>query len=485
MLMTRFPLRFFQKAAGVLLALCMLFSAASAGGLDSLAPMLSDFIQSAEQGQPLDITLSATLHQLVPYGEDTLKALNSLLAGVKLKITCQNAGGTETVKAQLVMGDTAALDFTQRGTGDQTLLQTSLLPGTIYASASATPMETLFDEQAEAPTWITDVPDLNTLFLQVTAGLGSLKDFVQEKKVSYKLTSVGTAKKALVYTVPEESAQLVKDALSQLFGGLPFGDLGGAASLLQVTGNTVVTLYQSAEGENMGLSIKGVMAYNGGSFRKVSFLWGVLPGGEKTVHTLSLKAPAVKGSDSLTVTGKYILTKKAAQNSLSLSLDIKNILDKKTDKIVWAGELSCLVVEDNQRLEGEVKRTHTSAEGTVDVYSIKPGVTVIQTGGTPSLQGNVRIAFTQDKRLQSDVTVSVAAAQADAPAWEASLPVVSLDGMSQDTLDTLREKAQNASEKAILQAVLTLDPDTLTLISSNITQEDWERIYKDLDLVTQ
>ncbi len=485
MLMTRFLLRFFQKAAGTLLALCMLFSTASAGGLDGLAPMLSDFLQSAEQGRPLDITLSATLHQLVPYGEDTLKALNSLLAGVKLQIAYQNAGGAETVKAQLVMGDTAALDFTQRNTGDQTLLQTSLLPGTTYASAAETPMETLFNEQAEAPSWITDVPDLDALFHKVTAGLDSLQDFAKEKKVSYKLTSVGTAKKALVYTVPEESAQLVKDVLSQLLEGLPLENLRGAASLLQVTGDTVVTLYQSAEGENMGLSVKGVMAYNGGSSRKVSFLWGALPDADKAVHTLSLKAPAVKGSDSLTVTGKYILTKKAAQNSLSLSLDTKNTLDKKTDRIVWAGDLSCLVAEDNQRLEGEVKRTHTGAEGAVDVYSVKPGLTVVQAGGTPSLQGNVRIAFMQDKRLQSDATVSVAAAQAGAPAWEASFPAVSLDGIGQDALDALREKAQSASEKAVLQAVLTLDPNTLTLISSNITQEDWERIYKGLDLVTQ
>lgn len=475
---------FAVKLFALLLIGCFLFSTAMAEGEPALYPMLDEWIARIKSGEAADITLSATLHDLAPYGEETAAAMNRLLSECKLRLGYQQSGQEETTRTQLIIGQTPAVDFTSQS-GEQMLAQTSLLPGTTIKSKSGSPLELLLGEESVIPFWAADILDPNKLAGKITDALNGLSAFAQEKKGSYRLSSIGTAKKAVIYTVPESGVQLLRDSLCILTDELNWTEASALMKTLTMSGSAVITLYQTSDGSNMGLDVKADIGFENIASRKVTFQWLFKSGEKSCQHVLSLKAPAEKGSDNLTVTGEFSLECLKAKNRLSLSMDIKNKQSGKSDRTQWAGQLDCLMAEDNQRLEGDIKHTYTDPMNVDRILSIKPSLLTVKTGDEVSVKGSVRLIWEEDRTTVSDVTLSLLAEKAADIPWEETGDTVSLDGLSNTDLASMSEKAQTAAAEAIWRAVMSLPEECLALITRNISQEDWARIYQDAFKVVQ
>ncbi len=465
------------KAIVLMIALCFLMSTALAEGAPSLSPMLDEWLESIGNGEAADIALSASLHALSPYGEQTVQAMNRLLSALSVQIGYRQSEQVETAKTQLAIGNSIAVDFAER-TGTPLLAQTSLLPGMTLASSSGPPLNLLLGQEMEIPFWAADILDPNGLAGSIQQALGGLAVFMQEKAGSYRISSAGTARKALVYTVPEDSVQLLRDSLILFANHLHWREAAAFVQSLSITGDAVITLYQSGEGVNMGLGIKASAGFENVVPRKVNFLWAFSARDMNDVHTLSIKAPAIKGADNFTAAGELALKTGKNKNSLYLSLDMKDKRDGKTERIQLDGQLDCLLAQDNQRLEGEIERIHTDPEGVAHCLTIKPSLLTLKVGDTYSAKGSVRVLWASDKSVQTDVTVSIKADKAQDVLWEEMADTVSLDGLGEGELAAMVEKAQAAAAEAIWQAVLSLPQDCLELIEKNISQDDWERIYR-------
>jgi hypothetical protein len=235
----------------------------------------------------------------------------------------------------------------------------------------------------------------------------------------------------------------------------------------------------------MGLGVKATLGFENITSRKVTFLWVFRSDEKSCQHTLSLKAPEEKGSDNLTVTGEMTLESRKDKNRLSFGLDIKNKLNGKTEATQWTGQLDCLLAKDNQRLEGEIKRTCTDAEDVDHVLRIKPRLLTVNTDGGVSVKGSARFVWEQDKTAVTDVTLSLLADKAADIPWEETGDTVSLDGQNEAGLAAHAENAQNAAAEAIWRSVMSLPEECLSLITQNISQEDWARIYQDAFTVVQ
>ncbi len=464
------------RTIGFMMAALMMFSPALAQEQPSLAPMFTQWLANVQGSEPASITLSAALHELSPYGEQTVINMNSLLENIKANILYQRGPDGETTQTQLLIGDTPALSFAERAEASQSLAQASFLPGITLSAASGSPLSALLGEDDAVPSWVTDIPDLGALTGKITEALAGLAPFVQEKKVSFSIASVGSAKKALVYTVPEESAQILKSALMLLSADLPLPGIGELIGSMTLSGSATVTLYQSAQGENMGFALKGTLGFQDVTPRKVSFLWGFSATEKKTVQTISLKSPAVKGSDALTVTGKAEGKYGESKNTLSLSLDIRNTLNKKMERTRWNGDLACLIAKDNQRLEGKIEQWHTLADGTDETMTVTPSLMAYLQDGGVSLKGNVRVKWVQEKNVQGDISFSLLADKGAPAAFEKTAQTLSMDGMGEEQLSSLREQGDLAAAQAIWQAAAALPPESLALILQGITQSDWEEI---------
>lgn len=483
-MMKRLTARFAATFIALILIGCFVLSTAMSEGEPSLYPMLDEWIEKIEGGEAADITLTATLHDLTPYGEETVAAMNRLLYECKVRLGYQQSGQEEITKAQLIIGETPAVDFTTRS-GVQMLAQTSLLPGTTLKSGSGSPLDLLLGKGTEIPFWAADILDLSELAERVPDALNGLSAFAQEKTGSYRLSSIGTAKKAVIYTVPENSVQLLRDGFSLLTDELNWAEASALLKTLTMSGSAVITLYQTSDGKNMGLGVKATMGFENIEPRKVTFLWVFKSGDKNCQHSLSLKAPAEKGSDNLTVTGDMTLERMKSKNRVSLHMDIKNKQNGKADTTQWSGQLDCLLAEDNQRLEGEIKRTYTDPEDVDHILSIKPSLLTMKAGGEISVKGSVRFMWEEDKAAAADVTLSLLAGKtADIP-WEETTDTIALDGQSGTDIAAMKDMAETAAAEAIWRAVMSLPEECLSLITRNISQKDWERIYQDAFQVVQ
>jgi len=483
-MMRRLMGSYLGKLIILLLVFFLFISSAMAEANPALAPMFEDWIAGIRSGEAADITMSATLHAILPFGEKTVAAMNRLLSECSIQVGYQQSEQGETTKTQIFIGDALAVDFVEQD-GNDMLAQTSLLPGMTIKSASGSPLDFLLGKGTEIPFWAADILDPNALADKIPDALAGLSDFAKEKAGSYHLSSMGTAKNAIVYTVPEESAQFIRDGLSQLADELNWPEASALLKTLILTDDAVITLYQSAEGKNMGLGVKANMGFENIISRKVTFLWVFVSDEKKSRHTLSLKAPAQKGADNLAVTGKMTLECLKTKNRLSFGLDIKNRLNNQSDRTQWDGQLDCLPAVDNQRLEGEIKRTYTDQEETDSILTIKPSLLALKMGDEVSIKGSARIAWARNKSVLTDATFSLQTGNAANIQWEETADTVTLDGLGETELAAMADKAQMAAAEAIWQAVMSLPEECLTLISQNISQEDWERIYQNAFQVVQ
>ncbi len=481
--------RLLGSCAGRVIALlligCLFVSAAVAEGAKTFTPMLDDWLRRIEGGEAVDVSMSASLHALLPYDEQTVAAMNRLLAECRVQIGYRRNGQEETTQTRLIIGRLPVIDFMEQSGMHQILAQTSLLPGITFTSASRSPLDILLGSGVEIPDWVGDIPDPNMLAEKIPEALAGLDAFGKEKVSSYRLSSSCTAKKAMIYTVPEESAQQIRDSLMMLADEMNWPEAAALISTLIMDGDAVVTLYQTAEGKNIGLGVKATMGFENIVPRKITFLWTFSTDENVNRHTLSLKSPAVKGTDYLTVAGDLTIQSLQDKNELSFSLDSKSRLNNQTGRTQWTGQLSCLLAEDNQRLEGEIKQTHTDDGETAHTLAIAPSLLTYQVGDEFSVKGSARITWARNKSVMTDVTFSVLAGKTAGVRWAQTKDTVSLDDIGEDGLAQLKQNAQEMAVNAIWEAVLSLPPDCLVLISQNISEDSWERLYKDAFMVGQ
>ncbi len=461
----------------VLLLVCIASSTALSEMAPKLSPMLSKWYEGTAQGEPVNMVLSASFHALVPFGEETLSAINRLMSEIRLQVGFKAGDDEETTRTQLVIGDVKAYDVTEKN-GEAYLVQASLLPEITLSSSAGSPVEAFTGNETNIPFWAVNIPDPNLLIENISEILSDLSGYGVEKKGNYGLSSIATARKAQIYTVPKNEPEPLRKAFSKFAEKMNWPEAVRLFSTLKNTGNVTITLYQTAEGENIALGVKGNLSFEDVSPREVNFLWVFRNDEKNSIHTLSLKAPGAESSDYLTVTGNMKMESKPDKNTLLFELDIKSRRSKVSKYEQWNGRLDCLMAEDNQRLEGEIKQTVSSANDTDDILTIKPSLLAYMVNGEVSVKGNVRISSSRNKVDLTDVTISlVADHNADFP-WQDTNSLLSLDEMSDHEASQLFGKAQEAAVKAIWQAVLTLPQESLKLITKEMSQEDWERIYQ-------
>jgi hypothetical protein len=128
------------------LVICLFVSSAAAQGSEGLCPMLSGWLDRINNGEAVNINLTAGINTLVPYGNDTVTALNKILSEFGLFVAYQQNGQEETTNTQLLAGGDPVLSFTEK-TGDQCLAVTSLLPDMTLADKNASPLDLLLSEE--------------------------------------------------------------------------------------------------------------------------------------------------------------------------------------------------------------------------------------------------------------------------------------------------------------------------------------------------
>lgn len=135
----------------------------------------------------------------------------------------------------------------------------------------------------------------------------------REKKteIKSKIADMGTAVIKQVYTVPKEDASGLTDALTSL---CPEGRLHTLLSNLRFSGKQSLTLWRDAADAVLRLEYKGKCGLSEDALRNVTLVWRMCRTGEAERDDLTLKSPAVKGTDSNTLTYERALTTDGREN---------------------------------------------------------------------------------------------------------------------------------------------------------------------------
>ncbi len=467
---------FAAKFLCVTMAVCLILSTASAQAGDSFSPLLEEFYLGFQTGKSIRLTLSAALNAWVPYGEATIQAMNQILSDCNVEMAYQSAADGEKIQSQLNVGDKTAFSITQKNAPQYFLAQTSLFPQKTLVSAKSSPLWPLFQE--EIPISFENYqPNLDLLAELIPVALQSLESFAQDKKISYKIASVGTAKKAIVYTVPVESGELLRDTLLLLTTELPWPEIPSLLLTMALKSTAVVTLYQSADGVNMGLSIKGDMSFENAAEREVNLLWGFSNSDAKRIHTLSVKSPAVEGSDAYTLNGKLTKTITKGKNTLEAELDITEKRSKVTTNTLWTGKAVCSFEKESQHITGDIRKTVKQGE-TSSELSITPDISLVSSGDSVSCQGSMGILWTKNKDVQGDIVLSISAGDGGEISWDDPSEMIDVDIMGEAQLAELQSEARNNAARSTIEALLALPKEQLTLFSEGISQEVWTNITK-------
>jgi hypothetical protein len=116
------------------------------------------------------------------------------------------------------------------------------------------------------------------------------------------------------------------------------------------------------------------------------------------------------------------------------------------------------------------------ADGIDETLTVTPSLLAFLADESVSLKGSVRVKWVKEKNVQGDVSFSLQADKGAPPAFEKTAQTLSVDGMGEDQMKTLREQGELAAAQAIWQAAAALPPESLALVLQGITQSDWEEI---------
>jgi len=287
----------------LLAALLMLLSVACAE--ITLFDSLPDTWQ--EDTSPLQMNVTVEAKAMSEFDEPRLALLNDLLKHLSFEIRHQRlitenqSHVTVLAEGQLV----TALGL-QQSDGSDAMMQLSALPHVTYSGAD--PVTSLLGESEDAffgldetsSSWLEDGYQL-LMVLEETLG-----EYCQSKEVNTTIEDMGRARRMEDYTVSKEDAPSLAEKLSAV---CPEGPLGELLGRLVFSGKQTLRVYRTEAGVPLRVEYNGACGTDEEHLRTVHILWRLRRDDEAYRDELTLKSPALKGTDKNTITWNCAVTK--------------------------------------------------------------------------------------------------------------------------------------------------------------------------------
>lgn len=426
-----------------LVLLCCLWAGSAAAEVQ-LVPQLSQW----DETMPVDVLLSVDVRSHMPFDDARCGQLNALLSHLSLYM--QTGSGVSRV-ALLVDGQ-EALWIAQRDGERGAETQVSWAEGTFAGD-----MGTLLGGTEEAisldfshATWL----DEGVTFLEQLAE--SLDAYKKETSVKTTINGMGTARTKAVYTVPKGEVEAVAQA---------FGACGVEG--LAFKGQQKLILWRGADGGILRAEYAGQCGTDESSLRQVSLVWRMCREENRTKDAITLKTPAVSGSDYNTLT----CTRQVQQDetgTTSYALSYSYTVRASGEKSIWAGEIDLVGTPEEActRLTGSVELSETPADtGTKSTLVLVPNLLVGETAGAPFVSGVLTVQEKSGKNTLEDADVCIQLAGGAYLMWTETQAAT----ISQETLLA-------GMPTALVRHLVLLPAEDTLYLSAGLPEEAWQSI---------
>lgn len=458
-----------RKALRLLLALvlCMVVSTAAVAEI-TLVPQLDEWDESL----PLDVKLSADVAVHMPFDDNRCAQLNALLKHLSLHLNSCVADGEDLNRVALQVDGTEVAWMMQKENAEETQLRLSWQPGVTYSS-TANALDMVSGVELEnLPTdklfWLEEGPALVNNLCDVLEGYG------KASSIKTNIKGMGMARKKIIYTVPKADAEFFWNAVAD---SCPDGSsLGNLLAGMTVSGQQKLIVWRDADGALLRAEYAGKCGSNADSLRQVKLIWRMCRTEEAVRDDISLKTPAVKGSDYNTLT----LTRNLLQNENGVvTLDGKFSYTVKSgkEKSSFSGEVDLTSKPDGEDtlLAGSMMaKSKQPGDDAASSTVVKPDVRLGSDGKTPFISGKVQVQELYDGRVVEDATISVEVSPGVELTWDDADITVDMDAMDEQQL---LDMTQGLSEAVVPHLVLLPQEDTLYL-SADLPEDVWQRIVE-------
>ncbi len=444
-----------RRAAAWIAALLLTGAAATADAVE-LIPGIDAW---ALEEQPLSVMLTADVAAHMPFDETRCAQLNALLRHMSLSLNYQRLEQEIWSRMAILVDGQEAVSIAQRSGEEHTETQFSSLPGRTFITSDAA---TALGGDTEIAIFGLDGTEgewLDAGYALVNAVSEPLSGWEKKSEIKTKIEGMGTAVVKQVYTVPKEDASSLTDTLTSL---CPEGRLHTLLSGLQFSGKQSLTLWRDAADAVLRLEYKGRCGLSEDALRNVTLVWRMCRTGEAERDDLTLKSPAVKGTDSNTLTYERALTTDGTKSTLKAKFSYKTVAEKKKTTLSGEASLTGEAAEDGGTLSGEASlKRQLPGEDHAEKYVLSPQVRFLGGAQSPRVEGTVRVRTYRGSDPLEDATIGMTVSVGEFFSWELEQNQIVVDDQDGEAL--MAEAASAAVTALIRPLVLLPEEDTLYL----------------------
>ena len=427
----------------------------------------------------VQMELGADVSVHMPFDEERCGQLNALLKHLTLRLGLIRMEDEEWSRAALCVDGKEAVSFAQRQQDGHTALRVSCLPGETFTTGQAADASSalgmllgetggdmsLFGLDGNAEAWMTDA------YALVCSLEKPLSAWCKESAVKTSVKNMGTARIKRSYTVPKDQAE---EFASALIAACPMGKLGTLLSGLTFTGQQKLTVLLTKDGAPLRVEYTGKCGPDTKQQRQVTLTWRMRRD-QSTLDELTLKSPAVSGTDRNTLTySRKLAPKKSGGKSYDSKFTYEWVKDRQKTTISGECSLTCTEKKSGSTLSGSVKLKRQLPDAkSAETVKLTPDLLLTD---DPAVRGTVLAEVYSGSNVIEQAKISVEIMPGETFDWALVEDAVSLDGMDQTRLEELRSRVVSAmGAELIPMLVLLPEKDTLYL-SEDLPPETWQAI---------
>lgn len=419
-----------------------------------------------------DITVQFSAH--MPFDEERREALNALLKHITLRLS--DTGDVQQTEI-LVDGD-PALSLMTRGEGEEQNTVCSFLPGTTVigkdaginlSDISSVDLASDFELlQRSGKAILTDLYDWLIRLPELCP------DNCKNGKEKQSFKNVGKAVTKTVITFTKASVE--EGVLDVWKEACPAGELKTWAQDLVFSGRQQITLFRDDQDRVIRLTYSGTAAMGDAVPRKITLGWSRLRTAEKSYDKLSLKTPAVSGSDHDTVTLEFLESFREDGSAVSLDFSVEHVENRVKRSAGCVAELSLA----ESSLTGSITLKQKEGNGTQQFYILTPKFFVGENG---AMNGTVVYQQKRGKDLLEDAEITAELTRnATLPDFPETTLVIQESSMNDEEKASLRDQILWGAAEALIRPVLSLPEEDLQYLLYELDEDQVKLLKETINL---
>lgn len=442
--------------AGWLYALCLLLALAPFGAQGQA--------RDAAVGRPATaLTIKARVNSLPDMDPQSVEALNGLLA--KAVFTLHTRQDGQALGLQWTQDGQPLLTLQSEQAGQQASLLMMIRGGLeatrVTSRADVPPWSLLFGVPAGLASW----EEAPALFAQLAADARAfLQPHEKEQQRTQGLKAAGRSTSQWVSQLEAQQADALllalKPRLTKLLSTLPQQEqLLLGLDALRFSGRQTIRRLVDAAGQDLGLQWTGSLL-----LADKAYSLSLLVGWSEAGATLSLKAPAKRGNDTLEaafnlsfaagVTGDFSARVRTAALDWRLTGKANLVQKQAPEGRSFAGSIDARV------------RTRGKEVQTVD-YALAPDLLILEDG----FSGVLSLSQTVSGRTPAQVVLVLDRRQAAFPAPATALATLDLQTVGKEETALFQARVKRALVPAFLEMLLSLPKDSRLMLLHDLGRD--------------